>query len=292
MIIDGGIVPVSDIIGPAPAEIARRENASQLNPKYSALDYKALSRALSDIDIAIEWNANPEQSERFLAERDEIIAELERRKELNPDARAARDGKALPENEARSEGVQADGQSNAPETAGQSPISDSVRAIEEITARAPKQKSGEIDYDTLLAQNPEDFAALYESEAGAEETRKELASVSENLGGKIQSEEKKLEGATSINQKKEARKTIAELTEQKERIDGLIERRYEEPEIEHVQEDIVSEGIKPVGKGTFGNIYNQFKGKAKEAVAFLSKVKEGEAVGALSHPEIGDIDLV
>ena len=44
--------------------------------------------------------------------------------------------------------------------------------------------------------------------------------------------------------------------------------------------------------GPFGVIYRQFKGKAKEAVAFLLNKKSGEAVGALHHPEIGDIDLV
>ena len=48
----------------------------------------------------------------------------------------------------------------------------------------------------------------------------------------------------------------------------------------------------PIGKGAFGNIYDQFKGKAKEAVAFLMRKKGGEAVGALSHPAIGEIDLV
>ena len=45
-------------------------------------------------------------------------------------------------------------------------------------------------------------------------------------------------------------------------------------------------------RGAFGNIYTQFKGKAKEAIQFLLEKKEGEAVAALHHPEIGDIDLV
>ena len=45
-------------------------------------------------------------------------------------------------------------------------------------------------------------------------------------------------------------------------------------------------------KGSFGTIYTQFKRKAKEAIAFLLEKKEGEAVGALHHKEIGDIDLV
>lgn len=50
--------------------------------------------------------------------------------------------------------------------------------------------------------------------------------------------------------------------------------------------------IAPVGKGPFGNIYLQFRGKPKEAIEFLLKQQEGEAVGALSHPQIGEIDLV
>lgn len=54
----------------------------------------------------------------------------------------------------------------------------------------------------------------------------------------------------------------------------------------------VAAEIKPVGFGAFGNIYNQFRGKAKAAIEFLKKVRGGEAVGALHHKDIGDIDLV
>lgn len=50
--------------------------------------------------------------------------------------------------------------------------------------------------------------------------------------------------------------------------------------------------IKPVGVCAFGNIYNQFRGNAKAAIEFLKKVRGGEAVGALHHKDIGDIDLV
>ncbi|WP_420266297.1 hypothetical protein [Candidatus Magnetominusculus dajiuhuensis] len=38
--------------------------------------------------------------------------------------------------------------------------------------------------------------------------------------------------------------------------------------------------------------YTQFKGKPDEAIEHLLKTKEGEAVGVLHRPEIGDIDLV
>lgn len=53
-----------------------------------------------------------------------------------------------------------------------------------------------------------------------------------------------------------------------------------------------TESVKPTGRGVFGNIYGQFRGKAKEAVAFLRRLKSGEAVGALHHKDIGDISLV
>lgn len=66
----------------------------------------------------------------------------------------------------------------------------------------------------------------------------------------------------------------------REELDGVLK----EPESE--------DQIKPIGVGVFGNIYNQFKGQAKAAIAFLKKRKEGEAIGALSHPKVGDISLV
>lgn len=50
--------------------------------------------------------------------------------------------------------------------------------------------------------------------------------------------------------------------------------------------------IKPVSVGAFGNIYNQFRGKAKAAIEFLKKLGSGEATAALHHHTIGDISLV
>lgn len=50
--------------------------------------------------------------------------------------------------------------------------------------------------------------------------------------------------------------------------------------------------IRPVSIGDFGPIYDQFRGNAKDAIALLLQRKDGEAVGALSHPEVGEIDLV
>lgn len=52
------------------------------------------------------------------------------------------------------------------------------------------------------------------------------------------------------------------------------------------------ESLESPKTGAFGTIYIQFKGKPQEAIAFLLEKKEGEAVGALHHKDIGDIDLV
>ena len=46
------------------------------------------------------------------------------------------------------------------------------------------------------------------------------------------------------------------------------------------------------GKSPFGQKFEQFKGKAAQAVAKLKQAKSGEAIGALNHPEIGPIDLI
>lgn len=44
--------------------------------------------------------------------------------------------------------------------------------------------------------------------------------------------------------------------------------------------------------GEFGPIYPQFKGKAKEAIKWLRKQKQGECPNALYREDIGYVDLV
>ncbi len=64
-----------------------------------------------------------------------------------------------------------------------------------------------------------------------------------------------------------------------------------EPETDSVSNnDHIVEANKKVGD--FGTIHAEFKHDAKGAIAKLRENKGGEAVAALSHPEIGDIDLV
>lgn len=48
----------------------------------------------------------------------------------------------------------------------------------------------------------------------------------------------------------------------------------------------------PVGMGVFGEIYDSFKGKAKDAVRWLFGKKSGEAKGVFHRDEVGDIGLI
>ena len=48
----------------------------------------------------------------------------------------------------------------------------------------------------------------------------------------------------------------------------------------------------PIGKGVFGNVYDQFKGKVKAAFDFLLKHKGGDLLGVFHRDDVGDIDLV
>ena len=48
----------------------------------------------------------------------------------------------------------------------------------------------------------------------------------------------------------------------------------------------------PIGVGYFGNVYDQFRGKVKEAFDFLIAHQSGDLIGVFHDEDIGDIDLV
>ena len=48
----------------------------------------------------------------------------------------------------------------------------------------------------------------------------------------------------------------------------------------------------PIGVGYYGNIYDQFREKVKEAFDFLVAHQSGDLIGVFYDKEIGDIDLV
>ena len=49
---------------------------------------------------------------------------------------------------------------------------------------------------------------------------------------------------------------------------------------------------KPIGTSVFGKVYDQFKGKVKEAIEFLVNHKSGNLLGVFHRNDIGDISLV
>ena len=92
-------------------------------------------------------------------------------------------------------------------------------------------------------------------------------------------------------EKKEAERIAAEKAEEA-RVEA--ERKAEEAESdkEEAEKRMDDEEPKPLGSGVFGNIYNQFKGKVKEAFDFLMKHKGGDLLGVFHRKDVGDIDLV
>ena len=47
-----------------------------------------------------------------------------------------------------------------------------------------------------------------------------------------------------------------------------------------------------IQQGSFGPIFTQFKGRAKEAIRFLRQQQRGECIASLHRDDIGDIDIV
>ena len=91
-------------------------------------------------------------------------------------------------------------------------------------------------------------------------------------------------------EKKEAERIAAEKAEE----ERVAKQKTAETESakEEAEKRMDDEEPKPVGSGVFGNIYNQFKGKVKEAFDFLMKHKGGDLLGVFHRKDVGDIDLV
>ncbi|MGI8965561.1 MAG: DNA mismatch repair protein MutS [Limisphaerales bacterium] len=48
----------------------------------------------------------------------------------------------------------------------------------------------------------------------------------------------------------------------------------------------------PVSHNEFGPVFDQFRGRGQAAIEWLSRLQKGEALGALFHPAVGEIDLI
>ena len=112
--------------------------------------------------------------------------------------------------------------------------------------------------------------SIKENEKAAAEAEREVAAWEAIVGEKLRREEAaKAEAERIATEKAEA-----------------------ESDKEEAEKQMDDEEPKPVGSGVFGNIYNQFKGKVKEAFDSLMKHKGGDLLGVFHRKDVGDIDLV
>ena len=111
---------------------------------------------------------------------------------------------------------------------------------------------------------------------------------------KAEAERKAAEESERAEAEEEARVEAERKAEEERIAKQKAEEKAEEAESdkEEAEKRMDDEEPKPVGSGVFGNIYNQFKGKVKEAFDFLMKHKGGDLLGVFHRKDVGDIDLV
>lgn len=170
-------------------------------------------------------------------------------------------------------------------------------------AKALKEK-GETP-EELLRSIKENEAAVAEAQrvvdawkaiVGEKSRREEAAKAeAERIATeKAEAERKAAEERERAEAEEEARVEAERKAEEERIAKQKAEEKTEEAESdkEEAEKRMDDEEPKPVGSGVFGNIYNQFKGKVKEAFDFLMKHKGGDLLGVFHRKDVGDIDLV
>ena len=181
--------------------------------------------------------------------------------------------------------------------------SNTLTIAREKAAKALKEK-GETP-EELLRSIKENEAAVAEAQrvvdawkaiVGEKSRREEAAKAeAERIATeKAEAERKAAEERERAEAEEEARVEAERKAEEERIAKQKAEEKTEEAESdkEEAEKRMDDEEPKPVGSGVFGNIYNQFKGKVKEAFDFLMKHKGGDLLGVFHRKDVGDIDLV
>ena len=181
--------------------------------------------------------------------------------------------------------------------------SNTLTIAREKTAKALKEE-GETP-EELLRSIKENEAAVAEAQrvvdawkaiVGEKSRREEAAKAeAERIATeKAEAERKAAEERERAEAEEEARVEAERKAEEERIAKQKAEEKTEEAESdkEEAEKRMDDEEPKPVGSGVFGNIYNQFKGKVKEAFDFLMKHKGGDLLGVFHRKDVGDIDLV
>ena len=146
-------------------------------------------------------------------------------------------------------------------------------------------------------ETPEELLQSIKENEKAEEKRKaaeESERAEKEEKARIEAEKKEAERIAAEKAEEEARVEAERKAEEERIAKQKAEEKAEEAESdkEEAEKRMDDEEPKPVGSGVFGNIYNQFKGKVKEAFDFLMKHKGGDLLGVFHRKDVGDIDLV
>ena len=181
--------------------------------------------------------------------------------------------------------------------------SNTLTIAREKAAKALKEKGD--TPEELLQSIKENEAAVAEAQREVdawkaivvEKTRREEATKAEAeriATEKAEAERKAAEERERAEAEEEARVEAERKAEEERIAKQKAEEKTEEAESdkEEAEKQMDDEEPKPVGSGVFGNIYNQFKGKVKEAFDFLMKHKGGDLLGVFHRKDVGDIDLV
>ncbi len=154
--------------------------------------------------------------------------------------------------------------------------------------RIPKDEKGEPMFEK--APLDQSYDALLEQTGGSAETTSEVIKemVEDKRKALADAEAEEIPHANGAMAKIAARKAHDEKVKQ-----ARQELEYWE-DLARVPEERAraEEEPQPIGKGFFGNIYDQFKGKVKAALDFLLKHREGDLLGVFHRDDLGDIDLV
>ena len=153
-------------------------------------------------------------------------------------------------------------------------VGEKSRREEAVRAEAERIATEKAEAERKAAEERERAEA--EEKARIEAEKKET----ERIAAEKAEEEARVEAERKAEEERIAKQKAEEKTEEAESDKEEAEKRMDDEE------------PKPVGSGVFGNIYNQFKGKVKEAFDFLMKHKGGDLLGVFHRKDVGDIDLV
>ena len=159
---------------------------------------------------------------------------------------------------------------------------DAWKAI--VGEKSRREEAAKAEAERIATEKAEEERKAAEERERAEKEEK----------ARIEAEKKEAERIAAEKAEEEARVEAEKKAEEERIAKQKAEEKAEEAESdkEEAEKRMDDEEPKPVGSGVFGNIYNQFKGKVKEAFDFLMKHKGGDLLGVFHRKDVGDIDLV